>query len=45
MRTLLLPCDHSLITFTLPSELLALARAHQEPLYALLLREAAASLH
>ena len=43
LRTRLLPCDHYLLTFTLPSELRALARSHQEAVYALLLREAAAA--
>ena len=43
VRTRLLPCDHYLLTFTLPSELRALARSHQEAVYAILLREAAAA--
>lgn len=43
-RARLLPCDHYLLTFTLPSELRALARAHHKIVYDLLLREAAASL-
>ena len=30
LRARLLPCDHYLLTFTLPSELRALARLHQE---------------
>jgi hypothetical protein len=40
----LLPCDHYLLTFTLPSELRRLARAHQKQVYDALLREAAASV-
>ena len=36
LRTRLLPCDHYLLTFTLPSELRALARSHQETVYAML---------
>ena len=44
LRARLLPCDHSLLTFTLPSELRALARSHQESVYAILLREAAATV-
>jgi hypothetical protein len=40
----LLPCDHYLLTFTLPSQLRAIARAHQQQVYSLLLREAAASV-
>ena len=43
LRTRLLPCDHYLLTFTLPSELRGLARSHQEAVYAILLREAAAA--
>jgi hypothetical protein len=43
-RARLLPCDHYLLTFTLPSELRPLARSHQKAVYDLLLREAAASL-
>jgi hypothetical protein len=43
-RARLLPCNHYLLTFTLPSELRALARAHQKIVYDVLLREAAASL-
>ena len=45
LRTRLLPCDHFLLTFTLPSELRAVARSHQESVYAMLLREAAAAVH
>ena len=39
----LLPCDHYLLTFTLPHQLRAVARAHQRVVYAALLREAAAA--
>ena len=44
VRARLLPCDHYLLTFTLPSELRALARSHQASVYAALLREAAAAV-
>jgi hypothetical protein len=44
VRARLLPCDHYLLTFTLPQELRATARAHQKQVYALLLREAAAAV-
>jgi hypothetical protein len=44
LRARLLPCDHYLLTFTLPAELRPLARAHQRVVYSILLREAAASL-
>ena len=37
----LLPCDHYLITFTLPHPLRAVARAHQTLVYAALLKQAA----
>lgn len=40
----LLPCDHALFTFTLPSELRAAARRHPRIVYAALLREAAAAV-
>lgn len=40
----LLPCDHYLLTFTIPHQLRAVARAHQRLLYAALLREAAAAV-
>ena len=40
----LLPCSYYLLTFTLPSELRALARSHQKLMYGLLLSTAAASL-
>jgi hypothetical protein len=43
-RARLLPCDHYLLTFTLPNELRAVARAHQRLVYAALLREAAAAV-
>jgi hypothetical protein len=43
-RARLLPCFYFLLTFTLPSELRPLARAHQKKLYGLLLRGAAAAL-
>ena len=44
VRARLLPCDHYLLTFTLPQQLRVLARAHQQQVYSLLLREAAASV-
>jgi len=44
LRERLLPCDHYLITFTLPSELRPVARSHQRQVYSMLLREAAASV-
>ena len=44
VRARLLPCDHYLLTFTLPQELRAVARAHQKPVYAALLQEAAAAV-
>jgi hypothetical protein len=40
----LLPCDHYLLTFTLPHELRAVAAVHQRIVYAALLREAAAAV-
>jgi hypothetical protein len=43
-RTRLLPCAYFLLTFTLPAELRALARAHQKVLYSLLMTAAAAAL-
>ena len=43
-RDRLLPCPYFLLTFTLPSELRALARSQQKLLYGLLLNTAAASL-
>ena len=44
VRTRMLPCDHYLLTFTLPHQLRGLARSHQTTVYAALLREAAASV-
>ena len=44
LRARLLPCDHYLLTFTIPQELRALARSHQRQVYNLLLKEAAASV-
>lgn len=44
VRQRLLPCDHYLLTFTLPHELRAVARAQQRLVYAALLREAAAAV-
>ena len=44
VRQRLLPCDHDLLTFTLPFQLRAIARAHQALVYTMLLREAAASV-
>ena len=43
LRSRLLPCDHYLLTFTLPAELRILARSHQRLVYGILLREAAAA--
>src|SRR5262249_54238355 len=43
-RDRLLPCPYYLLTFTLPSELRALARSHQKKVYGLLLNAAAASI-
>jgi hypothetical protein len=43
-RERLLPCDHYLLTFTLPSELRAVARAQPRVVYAALLRAAAAAV-
>lgn len=43
-QDLLLPVPYFLITFTLPSELRALARSHQRQLYALFFRASAAAL-
>ena len=40
----LLPCEHYLLTFTLPHQLRAVARRHQRVVYAALLREAAAAV-
>lgn len=44
LRARLLPCDHYLLTFTLPQQLRELALSHQKQVYALLLREAAAAV-
>jgi hypothetical protein len=44
LQTRLLPCDHYLVTFTLPAQLRPLARSHQRVVYDMLLREAAATL-
>ena len=44
LRARLLPCDHYLLTFTLPEPLRAVARAHQCTVYGILLRAAAASV-
>jgi hypothetical protein len=43
-RARLLPCPYYLITFTLPSQLRALARSHQRRVYSLLLSAAADAL-
>lgn len=43
-RKRLLPCDHYLLTFTLPQQLRAVARAHQRCIYSLLLQQAAATV-
>lgn len=43
-RTCLLPCPYYLLSFTLPSPLRVLARAHQKTVYGLLLKAAAASI-
>ena len=43
-RALLLPVPHFLVTFTLPSELRALARSHQRTLYNLLFQSSAQAL-
>jgi hypothetical protein len=44
LRARLLPCDHYLLTFTLPQEVRALAHSHQKQVYALLLQTAAATV-
>ena len=44
LRARMLPCDHYLLTFTLPHQLRAVARSHQRIVYAALLREAAAAV-
>ena len=43
-RARLLPCAYYLLTFTLPGDLRALARAHQKLVYGVLMRAAAAAL-
>ena len=43
-RARLLPCDHYLLTFTLPAPLRAVAQAHPQVVYAALLRAAAATV-
>jgi len=43
-QTLLLPTHHFLVTFTLPAELRALARANQKTIYNLLFRASSAAL-
>jgi hypothetical protein len=43
-QALLLPVPYFLVTFTLPSELRAIARAHPETIYPLLFRTSAAAL-
>jgi len=43
-KSLLLPITHFLVTFTLPDELRAVARAHQKTVYNLLFRASAAGL-
>jgi hypothetical protein len=43
-RARLLPCAYFLLTFTLPAELRALARAHQKLVYGLLMTAAAGAL-
>jgi hypothetical protein len=44
LRARLVPCDHYLLTFTLPQELRALALSHQKQVYAILLQTAAATV-
>jgi len=43
-KSLLLPVTHFMVTFTLPEELRALARSHQQTLYNLLFRASAEAL-
>jgi hypothetical protein len=43
-RRRLLPCDHYFLTFTLPQQLRAVARAHQRCIYSMLLQQAAATV-
>jgi hypothetical protein len=44
VRARMLPCDHYLLTFTLPEELRAVARANPEIVYSILLQESAATM-
>jgi hypothetical protein len=44
VRKRLLPCNHYLLTFTIPQQLRSLARAHQRCIYAMLLQQAAATV-
>ncbi len=44
VRARMLPCDHYLLTFTLPQQLRALTYAHQEVVYSALLHEAAVAV-
>ena len=44
VRARMLPCDHYLLTFTLPQQLRVLAHAHQKSVYSALLHEAAAAV-
>jgi hypothetical protein len=44
VRARMLPCDHYLLTFTLPEQLRGLARTHQKIVYAALFHEAAAAV-
>jgi len=43
-KSLLLPVPHFMVTFTLPEELRALARSHQQTLYTILFRASAEAL-
>jgi hypothetical protein len=44
VRARMLPCDHYLLTFTLPEQLRGLARAHQTTVYSALVQQAAAAV-
>jgi hypothetical protein len=44
VRARMLPCDHYLLTFTLPEHLRGVARAHQATVYSALVRSAAAAV-
>ena len=44
VRARMLPCDHYLLTFTLPEQLRGLARTHQTTVYSALVRQAAAAV-